>query len=240
MYRTFYSLTRKPFEMSPDPYFYYPTTRHNEALAVLNYGVQEKKGLIVISGEVGTGKTLLVRCLLGTLSRRNIAFAFVYNPVPSVSDFLALPLNDLGVPITPNSKVTLLSALNNFLLSRSNHGEATALVVDEAQLLSWELLGRSVCLRISRLHSSNFSNRFGRSARARTKARFAGTATTKAARGNEMSIETARTLRCTWIYASQVGTRGNEFTRGLSFPRGNDPDGASILTGHSAIDQYDL
>ena len=140
MYRTFYNLTRKPFEMSPDPYFYYPTTRHNEALALLTYGVQEKKGLVVVSGEVGTGKTLLVRCLLDTLSRRKVAFAFVYNPVPSVSDFLALLLNDLGVPITPDSKVKLLPALNNFLLSRSYHGEATALVVDEAQLLSSELL----------------------------------------------------------------------------------------------------
>ena len=140
MYRPFYSLTRKPFEMSPDPYFYYPTTRHNEALTVLNYGVREKKGLVVVSGEVGKGKTLLVRRLLDTPSRHKIAFAFVYNPMPSVSDFLALLLNDLGVPITPHSKVTLLFALNNFLLSRSNHWEATALVADEAQLLSWEPL----------------------------------------------------------------------------------------------------
>jgi general secretion pathway protein A len=140
MYRAFYSLTRKPFEMSPDPYFYYPTTRHNEALALLTYGVQEKKGLVVVSGEVGTGKTLLVRCLLDTLSRRKIAFAFVYNPVQSVSDFLALLLSDFGVPNSADSKGKLLSALNNFLLSRSDHGEATALVVDEAQLLSWELL----------------------------------------------------------------------------------------------------
>lgn len=140
MYRTFYSLTRKPFEMSPDPYFYYPTTRHNEALALLKYGVQEKKGFVVVSGEVGTGKTLLVRCLLDTLSHRKIAFAFVYNAVPSVSDFLALLLNDLGVPIASHSKGRLLSALNNFLLSRSHRGDTTALVVDEAQLLGWELL----------------------------------------------------------------------------------------------------
>ena len=65
MYRTFYSLTRKPFEMSPDPYFHYPTTRHNEALALLTCGVREKKKVSSrFLGEVGTGETLLVRCLL--------------------------------------------------------------------------------------------------------------------------------------------------------------------------------
>lgn len=157
MYRTFYSLTRKPFEMSPDPYFYYPTTRHNEALALLTHGVQEKKGFVVVSGEMSTGKTLLVGCLLDTLSRRKIAFAFVCNAVPSVSDFLALLLNDLGVPIASHSKGRLLSALNNFLLSPSHRGETTALVADEAQLLSWELLEEIRCSRISRLHSSNCS-----------------------------------------------------------------------------------
>lgn len=140
MYRKFYGLTRRPFEMSPDPYFYYPTPQHNEALAQLTYGVQEKKGFVVVSGEVGTGKTLLVRCLLDALSRHKIAFAFVYNPVLSVTEFLTLLLNDLGVPFKSNSKIELLSSLNSYLLSRCRRGEVTALVVDEAQLLSWELL----------------------------------------------------------------------------------------------------
>lgn len=140
MYRKFYALTRKPFEMSPDPYFYYPTVRHNEALALLTYGVQDKKGFVVVSGEVGTGKTLLVRCLLDSLNRHKIAFAFVYNPVLSVSEFLAHLLNEFGVPSKSNSKIDLLSSLNNYLLARCRRGETTALVVDEAQLLSWELL----------------------------------------------------------------------------------------------------
>lgn len=140
MYRKFYNLTRKPFEMSPDPYFFYPTMRHNEALALLTYGVLEKKGFVVVSGEVGTGKTLLVRCLLDTLSRHKVAFAFVYNPVLSVDDFLSHILNDFGFPLGTRSKVEVLSTLNNFLLARSRRGETTALVVDEAQLLSWNLL----------------------------------------------------------------------------------------------------
>ncbi|MGB7437517.1 MAG: AAA family ATPase [Candidatus Acidiferrum sp.] len=140
MYRKFYGLTRKPFEVSPDPYFYYPTQRHNEALAMLTYGVQEKKGFVVVSGEVGTGKTLLLRCLLDALSRHRIAFAFVFNPVLSVIDFLTLLLHDLGVPAKSQSKIELLSVLNHHLLLRSRRGEATALIVDEAQLLSCELL----------------------------------------------------------------------------------------------------
>ena len=140
MYRKFYGLVRKPFEMSPDPYFYYPTMRHNEALALLTYGVQDKKGFVVVSGEVGTGKTLLVRCLLDSLTRHKIAFAFVYNPMLSVTDFLAHLLNEFGVPSKSTSKIELLSALNNFLLTRARRGETTALIIDEAQLLSWELL----------------------------------------------------------------------------------------------------
>lgn len=140
MYRKFYGLTRKPFEVSPDPYFYYPTQRHNEALAILTYGVQEKKGFVVVSGEVGTGKTLLVRCLLDALSQHRVAFAFVFNPVLSVIDFLTLLLHDLGVPAKSQSKIELLSLLNHHLLTRSRRGEATALIVDEAQLLSFELL----------------------------------------------------------------------------------------------------
>jgi general secretion pathway protein A len=140
MYRKFYALTRKPFEVSPDPYFYYPTQHHNEALAMLTYGVQEKKGFVVVSGEVGTGKTLLVRCLLDGLTQHRVAFAFVFNPVLSVIDFLTLLLHDLGVPARSQSKIELLSLLNHHLLLRSRRGEATALIVDEAQLLSFELL----------------------------------------------------------------------------------------------------
>src|SRR6516225_11130884 len=117
MYRKFYGLRRKPFELSPDPFFYYPTTVHNEGLALLTYGVQEKKGFVVVSGEVGTGKTLLVRCLMDSLNRHKIAFAFVYNPVLSVPEFLAHLLNEFGLPSKSNSKIELLSSLNNYLLT---------------------------------------------------------------------------------------------------------------------------
>jgi general secretion pathway protein A len=140
MYRKFYGLTRNPFGVSPDPYFFYPTSQHKEALAILHYGVLGQKGFVAVTGEVGTGKTLMVRCLLDALSRHQVAFAYIYNPRLSVIEFLAQVLVDLGLPSPPNSKSEMLSRLNSFLMVRSRHGATTALVVDEAQLLSWELL----------------------------------------------------------------------------------------------------
>lgn len=140
MYNKFYGLTRSPFEASPDPHFYYPTSHHNEAMASLMYGVIRRKGFVVVTGEVGTGKTLLVRFLLDALNSYHIAFAFVYNPRLSVLDFLAQVLSDLRIPTAGCTKSQLLTRLNNYLLARSRTGGTTALIVDEAQLLSWDLL----------------------------------------------------------------------------------------------------
>lgn len=140
MYRKFYNLTRNPFEVSPDPYFFYPTPRHNEALALLNYGVLRRKGFVVVTGEVGTGKTLLVRCLLDSLTLHKVAFAYIYNPILTVQSFLEQVLTDLGLSAASRSKSEALARLNNYLMARSREDLTTALVVDEAQLLSWELL----------------------------------------------------------------------------------------------------
>lgn len=140
MYKKFYGLARNPFEISPDPYFFYPTIRHNEGLAVVTYGVNRRKGIVVVTGEVGTGKTLLVRFLLDALNRNQIASAFIYNPRLSVPDFLAHVLTDLHLPFTGRTKTEMLSQLNNYLLLRLRRDTTTALVVDEAHLLSWELL----------------------------------------------------------------------------------------------------
>ena len=98
MYKQFFGLTRNPFEISPDPFFYHPTPRHNEALANLHYGVGRRKGFIVITGEVGTGKTLLVRCLLAELRKNNIAFGYVFNPLLTVTEFFQYIMADLGLP----------------------------------------------------------------------------------------------------------------------------------------------
>ena len=99
-----------------------------------------RKGFVVVTGEVGTGKTLLMRCLLDALNRNQIASALINNPRLSVSEFLAYLLNDLRLPLTGRTKGEMLSQLNDYLLLRSQRGTTTVLVVDEAHLLSWELL----------------------------------------------------------------------------------------------------
>ena len=140
MYKQFFGLTRNPFEISPDPFFYHPTPRHNEALANLHYGVGRRKGFIVITGEVGTGKTLLVRCLLSELRKNNIAFGYVFNPLLPVVEFFQYIMADLGLPYAGRTKTEMLLDLNRFLIQRHARGLITALVVDEAQGLRHELL----------------------------------------------------------------------------------------------------
>ncbi len=140
MYKQFFGLSRNPFEISPDPFFYHPTPRHNEALANLHYGVGRRKGFIAITGEVGTGKTLLVRCLLAELRKNNIAFAYVFNPLLSSIEFFQYIMADLGLPYSGRTKTEMLLDLNRFLIQRHARGLITALVVDEAQALRPDLL----------------------------------------------------------------------------------------------------
>jgi general secretion pathway protein A len=140
MYKKFFGLTRNPFEISPDPYFLFATARHNEALASIVHGVLRHKGFIVVTGEVGTGKTLLVRCLLELLRRYDIASANVFNPLLSPAEFLRYVAGDLGLKTASQDKGSLLLDLNNFLIARHRKNTTTVLVVDEAQHLEPELL----------------------------------------------------------------------------------------------------
>ncbi len=140
MYKSFYHLQRNPFEITPDPAFLFPTTRHNEALASLFYGVTAHRGFIVLTGEVGTGKTLIVRSLLGLLQRRDVAFALIFNPSLSPLEFIRYIAGDFGLPVVGKAKDEVIHELNTFLLQRHQQGLTTLLVVDEAHLLSSELL----------------------------------------------------------------------------------------------------
>ena len=140
MYKAFFGLTSNPFEISPDPRFYYGTPQHNEALAVLSYGIDRRKGFVVVTGEVGTGKTLLARYILKTLTWQKIAVGYVFNPVLSTLEFLQYAAKDMGVPIVAKNKGELLVGINQFLLALHRQGSTGAIVVDEAHLLSWELL----------------------------------------------------------------------------------------------------
>jgi len=140
MYNSFYKLARSPFEMSPDPYFLYPTPRHHEALAGLYYGIMARKGFMVLTGEVGTGKTLIVRCLLDLLDKRRVGYAYVFNTLLSSREFLRYVADDLGVSHQSLSKSDLLLQLNRHLIGRYRQGLITLLVVDEAQNLAVEVL----------------------------------------------------------------------------------------------------
>jgi len=140
MYKTFFGLTRSPFEISPDPYFLFSTARHNEALASIVHGVLRHKGFIVVTGEVGTGKTLLVRCLMEFLRRQEIASANVFNPCLSPLEFLRYIVGDLGIKTANQDKGSLLLELNNYLIARHRNNTTTVLIVDEAQHLEPELL----------------------------------------------------------------------------------------------------
>lgn len=140
MYEAFFGLKEKPFNLSPDPRFIYFTERHCEALANLVYGIRERKGFLVLSGEVGTGKTTLVNALLDTLDRTGILSAFVFNPILTSSEFFEYLMADLNLKADVRSKSQVLIKLNSLLLERYRTGQITVLIVDEAQNLSSEIL----------------------------------------------------------------------------------------------------
>lgn len=139
MYKKFYGLEKNPFEISPDPRFYFATAMHNEALASLVYGVKKRKGFVVTTGEIGTGKTLLVRCFLQWLTKSQVPFSHVFNTRLSPLELLQYFMADLGLPIT-NNKAELLVRLNQYLITQYRKGSTTVLVVDEGQLLELDVL----------------------------------------------------------------------------------------------------
>jgi type II secretory pathway predicted ATPase ExeA len=111
-----------------------------ESLACLQYGIAARKGFVVMTGEVGTGKTTLLRAVLDTFAKGRIATAFVFNPRLDVLDFLEFVLTDFGIPPPKRSKSSMLLQLNSWLIERYRAHQLCAIIVDEAHNLSWELL----------------------------------------------------------------------------------------------------
>jgi general secretion pathway protein A len=134
MYLNFYGLQQKPFNTTPDPKFLYLTPSHREALAQILYGVQEGKGFIVLTGEVGTGKTTLIQTLLRRLDEKTEA-AFIFNSKLPFDALLEYMLRDFGITKNLHSQSQRLFALNNFLIERRRAGQNTVLIIDEAQNL---------------------------------------------------------------------------------------------------------
>jgi len=141
MYKAFYNLKRNPFEIIPDPTFLFATPRHNEAMATLYHGVRARKGFVVLTGEVGTGKTLLLRCLLELFKKADdIAYAYVFNGRLSPYEFLQYVASDFGLSVSGKNKGEILLELSNFVVSRGTNNLTTVLIVDEAHHLSPDIL----------------------------------------------------------------------------------------------------
>jgi type II secretory pathway predicted ATPase ExeA len=141
MYTTFYGLADLPFELNPNPKYLLLTPRHREALANLEYGISARKSLTLLLGEAGTGKTTLVRAAVQSIQGRRARILLLSNPVLSREEFVQFLADSFGLgPEAAESKAVLLRELERELLRRSGQGETTALVIDEAQSLSHELL----------------------------------------------------------------------------------------------------
>jgi hypothetical protein len=142
MYTSFFGLNEKPFAITPDPRYLFMSERHGEALAHLVYGVTESGGFMQLTGEVGTGKTTLVRTLLQNKLPKNADVAVVLNPRLSVVEFLETICEELGIlaPEFRGSVKALVDALNKQLLKAHAEGRRVILVVDEAQNLSRDVL----------------------------------------------------------------------------------------------------
>ena len=139
MYLEFFGLREKPFNVTPDPHFLYMSPSHQEAFANLLYGVQERKGFITLSGEVGTGKTTLLHNLLANLEE-NTDSVFVFHTGLEFTDLLEMIHHELGIEIRSTSRAGLLQTLNHHLIEKLREGRNVALLIDEAQNLSPEIL----------------------------------------------------------------------------------------------------
>lgn len=140
MYKAFYGLNDNPFSIAPNPHYFFLSDRHKEALAHLTYGLGETGGFILLTGEVGTGKTTVSRCLISQLSE-NTDTAFILNPSLNDTDLLASLCDELQIPYSDNPQPKeLTDCISQFLLKNHENGRQTILIIDEAQHLNAEVL----------------------------------------------------------------------------------------------------
>jgi type II secretory pathway predicted ATPase ExeA len=141
MYERFYGLRELPFELTPDPKYLFLTRQHREALSTLEYGLSSGKGITALIGEAGTGKTTLIHTALGSERCRNVSCVYLFNPALTRKEFVEALALRFGLSAHAGaSKAALLEELEPVLRERRARGQITALVIDEAQSLSDELL----------------------------------------------------------------------------------------------------
>ena len=139
MYLKFYGLTESPFNITPDPRFLFYTRHHREAYEHVLYGIENRKGFIQLTGEVGAGKTTICRAVLANL-KSDIHTALILNPCLTENQLLRAILNDFGLNAKGRDRLAFIETLNRFLLEQVAADHNVALIVDEAQDLSPELL----------------------------------------------------------------------------------------------------
>ncbi|MFP3870934.1 MAG: ExeA family protein, partial [Syntrophobacteria bacterium] len=140
MYLKYFGLQEKPFGLTPDPKFLFLSAEHREALHHLLYGIQQREGFVVISGDIGTGKTTLCRALLERLDARKVVTALILNPLLAEEELLRAILEEFKLSGKATSRKELLDELNHFLLDNAATGRTAVLIVDEAQNLSTSCL----------------------------------------------------------------------------------------------------
>ena len=139
MYSQYFGLREKPFELLPNPGFLYPSKVHRKALAYLEYGLRERSGFILLTGEVGSGKTTIIRNLLKRDLRKTV-LSKVFNTRVDSRQLIAMINDDFGLEVDGRDKVTMLRELNEFLIDQFAAGNKAVLIIDEAQNLTSELL----------------------------------------------------------------------------------------------------
>jgi general secretion pathway protein A len=139
MYQQFYGLREKPFALTPDPQFLFLSESHRTAMESLLYGIYQREGFMVLTGDIGTGKTTLCRALLGRVDA-HVKTAVIFNSFLTEEELLETFLQDLGLVTRGKSRKKLIDELNKFLLSQLSEGNHVALIIDEAQNLSIPVL----------------------------------------------------------------------------------------------------
>ncbi len=140
IYNAYFGFAENPFNISPDPEFLYRSPQHEEALANLTYGVRSRRGFIVLTGEVGTGKTTMLECLRDVLDAQRTEFAFIFNSRLTPEQFFEMMAFDFDLNCDRKSKPEILFALNTLLLEQAHRNRTCVLIVDEAHNLEWDVL----------------------------------------------------------------------------------------------------
>jgi len=140
MYESYFGLRATPFGTSPDPRFLCMLPQIRDTLASLQYGIASRRGFVVMTGEVGTGKTTLLKAVLGTFVKVRVSSAFVFNPRLDVNDLLDFVFTEFDIPVKRRTKAAMLLQLNDWMIDRYREGGLCVIAVDEAQNLSWDLM----------------------------------------------------------------------------------------------------